>query len=144
MANVEQSYANHRRLPPIAFQIAFVVIAADVIVRAVAAIKAPSLTSTWAVVVMAAILMVAYYARRNAQIVQDRLIMLETRRRLQRLLPAEQQDGIAKLTRPQLIALRFASDEELPALASATLTEQLSNDAIKQRVQQWQADWQRV
>lgn len=139
-----QSFANHRRLPSLAYMLAFVVLTVEIIVRVVDVAKAPSLTTAWAVVVGLALIGVAYYARLNALIVQDRVIMLEMRLRLSRVLPSEQREVITKLTKGQLVGLRFASDAELPALVQATMTESLSNKAIKQRVSNWQADWQRV
>jgi len=139
-----QSFANHRRLPTIAFSVAFVVLTADVIVRGIAVVQAPSLTSAWAVVIAAALLVVAYYARRNAQVVQDRVIRLEMRRRLERILPAERHTDIARLELPQLIALRFASNAELPVLIGDALAQSLTATAIKQRITSWQADHLRV
>jgi hypothetical protein len=139
-----QSFANHRRLPTVAFSIAFVVLTADVIVRGIALVQAPSLTSGWAVVIAAALLVVTYYARRNAQIVQDRVIRLEMHRRLERILPVERHADITRLALPQIIALRFASDAELPALITDSLAQSLTATAIKKRITSWQADWLRV
>lgn len=139
-----QTFANHRRLPPLVFALAFVVLAAEVVVRAVALVQAPSPANAWAVIVATALLAVAYYARRNAQVVQDRLIRLEMRLRLERLLPAERHGDIARLQLPQLIALRFASDAELPALVGEAIERELAPTAIKQRVTAWQPDWHRV
>ncbi|MBA3699607.1 MAG: hypothetical protein H0W78_12240 [Planctomycetes bacterium] len=144
MNTAVQTFANHRRLPPLAFALAFVALTAEVIVRGIALAQAPSLASAWAVVIAASLLVIAYYARRNSQMVQDRLILLEMRRRLERLLPAERHGDIARLSRPQIIALRFASDAELPTLISDTLTQTLTATAIKQRITTWQADWHRV
>ncbi len=75
---------------------------------------------------------------------QDRIVRLELRLRYfqltgQRLEPVEK-----KLSFRQLAALRFASDEELPLLLQRALTENLSPDAIKRAVQQWEADEMRV
>lgn len=91
-----------------------------------------------------ALIVVAYASRRNAQIVQDRLIRLEMRLRLERVLPPERHGDIARLTLPQLIGLRFASDAELPALVQETLAQGLTSDAIKAKIGVWQADWLRV
>ncbi|HEX3132703.1 MAG TPA: DUF6526 family protein [Planctomycetota bacterium] len=141
---LNQSVANHRRLPTIAYSLAFLVLTADVIVRGIRLAQAPSLATGWAVIIAASLLVIAYYARRNSQIVQDRLIRLEMRRRLERLLPSERHAEIARLTLPQIIALRFASDVELPALINDALAQSLTAAVIKQRIISWQADWLRV
>jgi len=50
----------------------------------------------------------------------------------------------SRLTLSQVIALRFASDEELIALAERAIAENLSNDAIKKEIKNWRADLYRV
>ena len=76
---------------------------------------------------------------------QDRLIRLEMQVRLRVVLPAEQHAAISKLTMPQLIALRFASDAELPGLVGRVAEGSLSEPkAIKAEVKDWQADFKRV
>ncbi len=139
-----QSFANHRRMPPLFFFMLFVVLFIEFVRRGYGFFTAPSLESFWMMVVMFAVIGVAYYARANAQIVQDRVIMFEVKTRLAHVLSEEQRSVIGQLSKPQLIGLRFASDEELPALVEATVKENLSNTEIKKRVTNWQADWQRV
>jgi len=80
-------------------------------------------------------------ARVFALTVQDRVIRLEMRLRLRELLPPDLQPRIHELTRHQLVALRFASDVELPVLTRRVLDEHLDDrKAIKQLIQSWQAD----
>jgi hypothetical protein len=84
-------------------------------------------------------------SRGKAQRMQDRIIRLEMRLRLERLLPPEQRADIAKLSLGQLVALRFASDAELPALAKDVVANRIEDrKEIKRRVKDWQADWLRV
>ena len=89
----------------------------------------------------AALLVLAFYARIFALTVQDRVIRLEERLRFERLLPEDLKARIPEFTRGQFVALRFASDAELPALARKVLSDNLTDGkAIKQLVQSWRAD----
>ena len=77
--------------------------------------------------------------------VQDRVIRLETRMRLQEVLPPDLRASIPKLTLGQLIALRFASDAELPGLVREILAGQLSGRReIKMKIKDWQGDFLRA
>ncbi len=77
--------------------------------------------------------------------VQDRVIRLEVRLRMQQLLPAEIRPRISEFTVGQLVALRFASDAELPDLARKVLQDKLTDrKAIKQLVRDWQPDFVRA
>jgi hypothetical protein len=84
----------------------------------------------------------AFFTMRGmALTVQDRLIRLEETLRMQRVLPAGQQGDIARISRAQFVALRFASDEELPELVQKTVSGQLATPkAIKQAIKNWRAD----
>jgi hypothetical protein len=76
---------------------------------------------------------------------QDRIIRLEMRLRLARLLPAELQPRISELRPGQLIALRFAPDAEIPGLVAEVLAGRLTKGSeIKQRIQAWEPDYFRV
>jgi hypothetical protein len=77
-------------------------------------------------------------------VVQDRVIRLEMRHRLKDVLPSDLRGRIADLTPRQLVALRFASDDEMPALVREVLAGSLpSPKAIKQSVKSWQGDYLR-
>ena len=60
--------------------------------------------------------------------------------RAARLLSAQQQTMLSRLATPQVVALRFASDEELPALLDRAEREQLTPDQIKRAVKNWVPD----
>ena len=82
-----------------------------------------------------------FKARTFALKAQDRAIRAEENLRYF-VLTGKRLDARIKMS--QLIALRFASDEEFPALAEKAAEEGLSNKAIKQAIRKWRADWYRV
>jgi hypothetical protein len=76
---------------------------------------------------------------------QDRIIRLEMRLRLQKLLPEDRHWEINGLSISQLIALRFAGDEELPPLMRKVLDGNIQDrDAIKKMIKEWEADTFRI
>jgi len=112
------------------------------VVRAVRAFSAESLISA---VLALALLLLALYARMFALAVQDRLIRLEMRLRLQQLLPQDMRPRIPDFSIDQLVSLRFASDPELPGLSRKVLDEKLTQrKVIKKMIQNWQADYLRA
>lgn len=77
--------------------------------------------------------------------VQDRVIRLEERVRFERVLPADLQARIPEFTIDQLVALRFASNSELPELARKVLDENVKDrKAIKQMIKTWRPDFARA
>jgi hypothetical protein len=71
---------------------------------------------------------------------QDRIIMLEMKVRCAEVLPAGQDARLGQLTPKQIVALRFASDEELGALLDRAIREKLSPQEIKRAVKRWRPD----
>ncbi len=89
----------------------------------------------------AALILLALYARMFALTVQDRVIRLEMQLRLRNLLPPDLHPSIVDFTVGQLVALRFASDAELPGLARKVLDEKVNDrKTIKKMIQNWQTD----
>jgi hypothetical protein len=103
----------------------------------------PHLFPWW--IVMSIVIFVAVgLARGHALKVQDRVIRLEERLRYDRLLSPELRTRAEALTVRQIVALRFASDAELPSLVQRTLDETLEPKQIKQAIVNWRADYLRV
>lgn len=75
---------------------------------------------------------------------QDRIIRLEMRVRAEKLLTPEQLAMFDRLEKGQIVALRFASDEELPELMRRALDESLSRDEIKRAIKNWMPDYYRT
>jgi len=140
-----QTYKNHTRLlPPFHFFV-LPVLFANVLITIRSIFRAPSIDTVWTAVVSAALLLLALLARNMALTAQNRIIRLEMRHRLRDVLPSDLQQRIGELTPQQLIALRFASDAELPALVRDVLAGSLATQkAIKARVKNWQGDHLRV
>jgi hypothetical protein len=82
--------------------------------------------------------------RINALKAQDRVIRLEERMRLASILNEPLKSRIVELTEPQLIALRFCSDAELPGLVDKSLNNRLSPADIKKSIVNWRPDTFRV
>ena len=101
----------------------------------------PAYTTEVAVVLAGALVVMLFRIRVYSLKVQDRLIRLEERLRLQGQFPAEQ---IAALTESQLVALRFASDAEVAGLASKALAGKWDQKQIKAAIQVWRPDHFRV
>ncbi len=80
-------------------------------------------------------------SRVTAMKVQDRVIRIEERIRFERVLPADMHPRIGEFTIDQLVALRFASNAELPVLARKVLEEKiLDRKSIKQLIKTWRPD----
>ena len=104
-----------------------------------------SLDGLVTILTAAALVVLMFLARVFALRVQDRVIRLEERLRMQRLLPADLQPRIGEFAPAQLVALRFACDSELPELARMVLDEKVAGSkAIKQMVKNWRADYLRA
>jgi len=87
------------------------------------------------------IILIAWYARAFALKAQDRAIRAEENLR-HFALTGKLLDN--RLAISQIIALRFAADEEFVALAKKAVEENLTNKQIKQAIENWKADWYRV
>jgi Family of unknown function (DUF6526) len=136
-----QNFQNHAKYVPVFHLFVLPVLLFDFVWAIVRAVRVPSGGSVEALAVALALLLLALYARMFALAVQDRVIRLEMQLRMQGVLPANLRPRIPEFTLNQLVALRFASDSELPALAGKVLGENLNDrKTIKRMIQNWRAD----
>jgi len=136
-----QTFENHVRVVPAYHMYVFGVFLVNFVWRLVQLKDGITFASIMNVLLAAAFVLVFFYARTFPLTVQDRVIRLEMRLRLERLLPPDLRSRIPEFTVPQLVSLRFASDDELPALARQVLDEKLKDrKTIKRRIKSWQAD----
>lgn len=104
-----------------------------------------SFAGIFGVLLAAALIVLAVRARLFALAVQDRLIRMEERLRYERVLQEELRWRADELTVDQFVSLRFASDDELPALMRKVLDEKVtSRKAIKQVIKNWRPDYLRA
>ena len=103
-----------------------------------------TLLAVWAVAFSVLLFIVYFKMRLYPLKVQDRVIRLEERLRLAMLLDDKLRHRIPELTEDQLIALRFASDDEVPKLVAEALDKKLTRKEIKERIETWRPDNWRV
>jgi hypothetical protein len=139
-----QTLANHARLDPAFHLFLFPLTVVLVVWQAVRFARHPAGSEALFLLLTIALAAAVIKMRLYALKVQDRVIRLEEQVRLGVLLPPELAVGIPRLSESQLIALRFACDAELPALARRTLEENLTNKQIKQAITVWRPDYWRV
>jgi len=140
----EQNYKNHRQFLFTYHILTLLSILALLIgsIRNVIYSSRENLYSAWLIVLVSFILLSLYiHSRVFALKAQDRAIRAEQGLRYF-LLTGKRLD--TRLSLGQVIALRLASDEEMPALADRAFEHGLSNDAIKKEIKIWKADWHRV
>ena len=140
-----QSLTNHARLVP-GFHYGVVgALSLNFLWSLVRLYRVPGLDATMGVITAAGLLGLLFYARMFPLRAQDRIIRLEMSLRLASVLPADLRARAASLRPGQLVALRFASDAELPGLVREVLDENLTDRReIKRRIREWQADHFRV
>jgi uncharacterized membrane protein YciS (DUF1049 family) len=142
---VPQTYANHARYVPAYHLVAFFLVFVNLVFTLVQIFRGPSLSTVMAALAAMALVLVWLYERVFAISVQDRVIRLEMQLRLQRVLSDDLKARIGEITKGQFVALRFASDAELPALVRKVLEEKITDQKqIKMAVKDWQADYLRA
>jgi hypothetical protein len=136
----EQNFKNHAKLVPGFHYIALpslLVLLIGSIVNLVHAEEGDLLSSSLLLGMCIVLILVSYYSRSFALRAQDRAIRAEENFRHFILTGKPLPNGLRV---SQVIALRFASDEEFPSLTAKALSENLTNKQIKGTIQQWRAD----
>lgn len=145
-----QTFANHTRLIPAYHMVCFPLLAINLLWRLYRLYMAIDIGSgraapTFDTLLAIALLLLFFLARTMPLTAQDRLIRLEETLRMQRLFPDSLKARIGEFTRNQFVALRFASDAELPELAAKVLDGKIEDrKAIKQMIKTWRPDYFRV
>ncbi|MDQ2710622.1 MAG: DUF6526 family protein [Acidobacteriota bacterium] len=139
-----QSRSNHVRFDPVFHFFllpALLLLLVWVVVRLV---RYPGSDTAIPVAMVVLMTVIAFKSRIYALKVQDRVIRLEERLRLKRVMPERLHSRIPELSEAQLIALRFASDAEVPTLAERASAEKLGSKQIKDAIRTWRPDHWRV
>jgi hypothetical protein len=145
MADGSQTLASHRRYIPAFHFFALPVLYINVFVVGYQFTRDPRLITGWALLVAIALAVGISWSRSMPLRAQDRIIRLEERTRLERVLPTDLRGRIGELTERQLIAIRFAPDDEVPDLTRRTLNGELESPGdIKRAIRNWRADHFRV
>lgn len=132
-----QNFKNHARFVPLYHYVLSLITLAVLVLAIINLVEAVNLLSIMFLLTAAALVLAFVFMRTFALKAQDRAIRAEENLRhyvlTGKLLSSQ-------LTMPQIIALRFAPDEEFVALAQRAVSEGLDNKAIKQAVKNWRAD----
>ena len=140
-----QTFENHTRLVPGFHMVTLGILAINLLWSLYRLATYPSPDTFVSLLLAVGLLLLAFYARAFAVAVQDRVIRLEMELRMRKLLPADLQSRIVELTPRQLVALRFASDEELPGLCRTVLDDKVTDlKAIKKMIKKWRPDYLRA
>jgi hypothetical protein len=139
-----QNYSNHRRFVPLYHFVLSLLLVLNLGWTVWRLIRQFSAETVFGLLLAIALVIMFYYVRGFPLAVQDRLIRLEERLRLQEVLPEELRVHITDLTTDQLIGLRFASDEEVPKLVPEIFEGKLGGrEEIKKKVESWRPDYSR-
>ena len=145
MADKTQTFSTHRRFIPAFHFFALPILIINMFVVGVQFWKDPRPVNAWATLVAIALAIGIASSRFMPLRAQDRIIRLEERTRLERLLPADLRGRIGDLTERQLVAIRFAPDNEVPDITRRALSGELKSPGdIKRAIKDWRGDYFRV
>lgn len=139
-----QNYKNHAKFIPVFHYIALPLLLVNFFGALFRVTQEVSFYALNDVGLAISLIVVAVFTRLFALKAQDRVIRLEEQIRMQTFLPDALKVHVGRLTMGQIVALRFASDEELADLTQEALDQNTSPNALKQAVKNWRPDYDRV
>jgi hypothetical protein len=141
----QQSYEDHAKFVPVFHFVLGPLFFVNSLLALYLVITEFSLLTLSVAVMAIGLMLQSGFTRAFAVQGQDRVIRLEEQLRMERLLPEELRSSINDFTTDQLVALRFASDAELPGLAQKVLDDNIGDrKTIKQMIVTWRPDYQRL
>ncbi len=142
-----QTYKNHGRMEPMFHYFIVPVLLLNIaasITYCVRHYAEHRHMAPWYIVMSVALFLLAGITRGYALKAQNRVIRLEEKLRIAALVSRSELVELDSLTMKQYIALRFASNPELPDLARRAIREKLDAKQIKQAIVAWRADHDRI
>ncbi len=141
----QQNYSNHVRWQPLVHFVILPLLFLNLIFQSIRLYQEPSWDRVFLVVLSLVFIMMNVAARIQALRAQDRVIRLEERLRFRELLPAPLLQQSSSLTPGQLVAVRFADDDELPIIVAGVVEGRLkTSKEIKTAIKNWRGDHLRV
>jgi hypothetical protein len=143
----KQNYSNHRKFYTLHHFVFYPAVFGLFVFCVYGFNKYPDRKFEWVALSLLTILVawLSFMMRQHYALVpQNRIIRAEMRLRYFQLTGKRFEPVEARITFKQLAALRFASDEELPALVDRTISENLQPSEIKKLVVNWYPDHMRV
>lgn len=140
-----QNYRNHVRYFPLVHFFLTPVFIFNLIWQSVRLYQEPSWDRAEMILLAIAFLALNVAARMQALRAQDRVIRLEEALRYHKILPPDLAFQAEQLPTSSKLALRFASDEELPELVQKAINGEFKETKeIKLAVKNWRGDYLRV
>ena len=141
----QQNYNNHTRFFPLVHFVVFPLFLFNLVWQSVMLYFYPSWDRVELIILAITFILLSLAARVQALKAQDRVIRLEEQLRYKDVLSKDLAEKAEHLKTGQMIALRFASDEELPDLVQKTLNGEFKDSKeIKLAVKNWRSDFLRV
>ena len=140
-----QNYQNHVRWYPLVHFVITPLLLLNLIWQIVRLVQEPNWDRGFNFLVAIALVLLSVAARNQALMVQNRVIRLEESLRYKEILTPDLAFQAEQLPTGTKIALRFASDEELPALVQRAINGEFKNSKeIKLAVKNWRGDYLRA